>query len=118
MRQELRSSERFEVVRKLGVGGMGVVYEVVDRQRQARVALKLLQQEDSEAIERFKREFRVLQDLEHPNLVRLLELVVEGDAWAFTMELVDGCDIITWVCGAGARDVAYDNTLPGRGEAA
>jgi serine/threonine protein kinase len=95
-------SSRFEVVRRIGQGGMGVVYEVYDRERGARVALKTIRTAIPNALWRFKREFRSLADLDHPNLVRLLELVVEGDRWCFTMELVDGVDLLAWVRREGA----------------
>jgi hypothetical protein len=81
---------RFSIVRQLGVGGIGTVYEAFDRERNTRVALKVLRRVSSDAILRFKREFRSLQGLHHPNLVRLGELVVDGDQWSFTMELLEG----------------------------
>ena len=68
------STTRFELVRCLGRGGMGVVYEAVDRARGARVALKTIHHFTAEGLLRFKNELRALQDLQHPNLVRLDEL--------------------------------------------
>src|SRR5262249_605408 len=46
--------ERFEIVRRLGAGGMGVVYEAIDRERGGRVALKTLRQLDAGLLYRFK----------------------------------------------------------------
>jgi eukaryotic-like serine/threonine-protein kinase len=83
-------ANRFEVQRKLGAGGMGQVYAVFDRLRQARVAAKLLGRLTPQAIGLIKREFRVASDLVHPHLVRLHELTCDGDLWFFTMELVEG----------------------------
>ncbi|HEY2510116.1 MAG TPA: serine/threonine-protein kinase, partial [Polyangiaceae bacterium] len=91
------AAKRFKVMRRLGEGGMGSVYEGLDQETKERIALKVLRSASPEGIVRFKREFRSLQDLHHPNLVRLGELVSEGTEWFFTMELVQGEDFVSWV---------------------
>ncbi len=99
-----KGTDRFEVIRCLGAGGMGVVYEVVDRQRDARVALKFLQQAAPEALFAFKQEFRTLADISHPNLVGLYELFSDREQWFFTMELVeDGVDLQSFILGETPR---------------
>ncbi len=60
---------RFELVRELGRGAMGTVYEAIDRETGGRVALKALTSTDVDVLAHFKREFRELQDIDHPNLV-------------------------------------------------
>lgn len=81
---------RFELVRSLGEGGYGAVYEAYDRELQMRVALKQLSRVGADALLRFKREFRALADMRHPNVVRLYELFEEDGSWFFTMELLEG----------------------------
>ena len=88
---------RFEVRGTLGAGGAGVVYRAFDRQLQREVAIKLLRQASGRDLYRFKREFRALADIVHPNLVALHELHATGGDWYFTMELVEGVSFIDWV---------------------
>ncbi len=91
---DFRGTERFEILRRIGEGGMGVVYEALDRERQEKVALKILLRVSPSAIYRIKKEFRALADVSHPNLVRLHELVYAQDRWFFTMELIHGVNFL------------------------
>src|ERR1044072_9886692 len=88
---------RFEVRGTLGAGGAGVVYRAYDHQLGREVALKLLRQASGRDLYRFKREFRALADIAHPNLVALHELHAADGDWYFTMELVEGVSWIDWV---------------------
>ena len=81
-------TDRFAVRRRLGAGGMGVVYEVHDGARDQVVALKTLLHTNPAEIYHLKHEFRALADIAHRNLVSLYELVVDGPRAFFTMELV------------------------------
>ncbi|MEP7120388.1 MAG: AAA family ATPase [Byssovorax sp.] len=96
-------SRRFQIVRVLGQGGMGVVYEARDRERDATVALKMLRSIGAQARVRLKREFRALQGIHHPNLVSLGELFEEEGEVFFTMELVQGEDFIEHVRPSAPR---------------
>src|SRR5450432_1329260 len=89
--------DRFLLRRRLGEGGFGVVYEAEDLRDGGRVALKLLRYAEADWLYRFKREFRALQGLAHPNLVAQGELFGDNDQWFFTMELVDGVDFVDYV---------------------
>ncbi|HEV3030868.1 MAG TPA: AAA family ATPase [Polyangia bacterium] len=117
-----RGTARFRLVRFLGQGGMGLVYEAVDESHGAPVALKLLPFVSPDSLSRFKREFRAIADVHHPNLVRLGELVAEGAQWFFTMELVNGIDLASYVHGENVRSaptsigplpLATSVTMPG-----
>src|SRR6186713_330063 len=88
---------RFELSEHLGAGAMGVVYAAFDRQKKERVALKTLQNLDATSIQRLKREFRSLASVAHPNLVRLRELFADADEVFFTMELVEGMSLSSFL---------------------
>ncbi len=109
--------DRFTLLERLGAGSMGEVYRARDQERGADVALKRLRDLDAARLYRFKREFRALADVVHPNLVTLYELFATGEGWFFTMELIDGVDFRRWVVDGerGRRDepdtVAADPTM-------
>jgi serine/threonine protein kinase len=88
------AAKRFVLRRRIGEGAFGVVWEAYDRDRSARVALKSLMHSDASAVYLFKREFRALADIVHPNLVTLYELLTFGEQWFFTMEFVEGVDFL------------------------
>ena len=108
--QEFRGTERFQIERRLGAGGFGVVYRAFDRQTGRPVALKTLRDGNVEALYRLKREFRALADISHPNLVALYELLVHEDQWFFTMELVEGVNFLDYV--RGVRHPEPDSSEP------
>ncbi len=89
--------DRFAIVEAIGSGGMGVVYRARDGLLDQDVALKTLRGGTGRDLYRFKREFRSLADLSHPNLCQLHELHTTGDEWFFTMELVAGASFLDWV---------------------
>lgn len=95
--QGFTGTDRFQLRRRLGAGGMGVVYHVYDVDRQLDVALKLLLRLDADGIYKLKAEFRSLADVSHPNLISLFELVSSDNYWFFTMELIEGVDFLAHV---------------------
>ena len=82
--------ERFQILTEIGTGGFGIVYEAWDKERKGHVALKALNRMDFRSVDLFKREFRALADVTHPNLVSLYELFLIEPYWFLTMELVKG----------------------------
>jgi len=96
---------RYDVVGRLGRGGMGTVYEAIDRERGTKVALKTLSDANTAAGAWLKREFRVVADLAHENLAAVYELASERGVWFFTMEHVDGRSLTEWARDERAASV-------------
>src|SRR5262245_24334364 len=95
---------RYDVVGRLGQGGMGTVFEAVDRERGTHVALKTLSVADAAAGVRLKREFRAVADLAHPNLATVFELAAIDDLWFFAMERIEGVGFTRWARGPSSAD--------------
>jgi len=96
----------YELLRELGRGGMGAVYEAIHTRQGNRVALKTLPQVDGSRLYQFKREFRALADVNHPNLIGLHTLESDGCHWFFTMDLIDGVDFLSHVRPGGVLDLS------------
>ncbi|MCW8128817.1 MAG: serine/threonine protein kinase [Planctomycetota bacterium] len=85
-----------EIERKLGAGGMGVVYKARQANLERSVAIKVLPRalsEDPEFTLRFMREARALAALNHPNIVAVYDFGEEGGRYFFVMEFVDGTSL-------------------------
>ncbi|MCA9661451.1 MAG: serine/threonine protein kinase, partial [Myxococcales bacterium] len=99
--------DRFEIVRRLGAGAMGLVYEVTDPRTGGHLALKTVRTHNPRALALFKREFRSLARVTHPNLVSLYELGRDDNTFFFTMELIRGVTLLRYLWGS-------DEPPPGR----
>ncbi|MDA3960562.1 MAG: protein kinase [Planctomycetota bacterium] len=89
----------YRIIRSIGWGGMGIVYEAEDTRNGDRVALKLLRFSDPNGVSlrRFEQEAEATRKLDHPNIVGLREVGREGAYDFFTMDLVRGTDFTTWI---------------------
>ncbi len=87
-------ANRYEIIRTIGHGGMGDVYEGLDTQTGETVAIKLLKPEIVESqpnlLERFQREGQALRQLNHPNIVKMLAAVEEDGLHYIVMQYVAG----------------------------
>ncbi len=84
---------RYELVEKIGEGGMAVVYKGRDRLLNRYIAIKILRPEftkDAQFIESFNRESQAAAGLQHPNIVGVYDVGAEGSIHFIVMELVDG----------------------------
>jgi len=94
---ENASFDRYTIVAELGSGAFGKVYAARDGEGGQLVALKELSHLHPSALSRFKLEFRAVQGLDHPNLVRLDALLEYENRWLIAMELVEGEDLLDYV---------------------
>lgn len=84
---------QYELVERIGSGGMGEVWRAVDRSLEREVAVKLLRPELSavpELVERFRTEAVALAKLNHPNITSVYTIVRDGSSWYMVMEFVRG----------------------------
>src|SRR5437773_272145 len=85
---------RYRIVRQLGAGGMGTVYEAIDQRVSCAVALKqTLLGTNAEAREAFRREAALLANLRHASLPKVMDYFGEGDGEFLVMEYIAGHDL-------------------------
>src|SRR5579871_2682423 len=92
-RRDPTSVGRYDLVERIGKGGMGSVYRGRDRESGDVVAIKVLTADlgtNPKLYERFTREFQAASKLDHPNIVRALDLGLDGRKAYLVMEFVDG----------------------------
>src|SRR5450631_2579790 len=87
----------YRVVRTIGRGGMGEVYEVQHLRTMASLALKILLADSGvsrQALDRFRREAEITSNLNHPNIVRVFDFDSLGEGRPFlVMELLEGREL-------------------------
>ena len=103
-----RQIDQYEILSRIGVGGMGEVYLAQDTKLRRKVALKLVRagMDSAELVARFRHEERILAGLNHPNIAQLYGAGVTGDDVPFfAMEYVEGVRIDEY-CKAQALSTA------------
>jgi serine/threonine protein kinase len=108
---------RYQIIEELGKGGMGKVYKVLDKEVNAKVALKLIKPEiasDSKTIERFRNELKVARDIAHKNVCRMYDLGKKEGASYITMEYVPGEDLKSFIRRSGTLSVGKAVAIAGQ----
>jgi eukaryotic-like serine/threonine-protein kinase len=108
----IRNISHYEILDKLGAGGMGEVYRATDTKLGRTVAIKVLPEQfarDPERMARFRREAQVLASLNHPNIASIYGLEEVGDTRALVMELVEGPTLAERIA---QRAIPLEEALP------
>jgi tRNA A-37 threonylcarbamoyl transferase component Bud32 len=101
-------AERYELEEVVGHGGMSTVYKAHDSLLERNVALKVLHQqynEDEDFVERFKREARSVAQLQHPNIVTVIDRGEEDGRQYIVFEFIDGENLKELVVRKGRLDL-------------
>src|SRR4030088_2063819 len=85
--------DRYRIVRQLGRGGMGAVYEAIDQRLAITVALKETFSAEESMRRQFEREARLLAGMQHPALPRVSDHFVEGKRAFLVMQFIGGVDL-------------------------
>lgn len=107
---ELVKHSRYRILKSLGVGGMGEVYQAEHRRMERVVALKVINRDLTKnrlAVERFHKEVKAAARLSHPNIVTAYDADQAGDLHFLVMEYVEGTSLARLVEQGGQRPVAH-----------
>ncbi|SCH13144.1 Serine/threonine-protein kinase PrkC [uncultured Clostridium sp.] len=98
---------RYQIIRKIGDGGMAFVYEAKDKLLNRTVAVKVLRPEfvdDEDFLKKFKREAEAVASLSHPNIVNVYDVGEDGKVHYIVMEYIDGQNLKDIIKNEGTLD--------------
>ncbi|MCR5546312.1 MAG: Stk1 family PASTA domain-containing Ser/Thr kinase [Lachnospiraceae bacterium] len=105
-------ADRYEVIEKIGTGGMSDVYKALDHSLGREVALKVLKQEfneDASFVAKFRQEAQAAAGLEHANIVNIYDVGSENGMYYIVMEYVEGITLKTYISKKG--QLAYNEVI-------
>ncbi|MET0343466.1 MAG: AAA family ATPase [Polyangiales bacterium] len=94
---QFHGTPRFRIVSRIGVGGVGELYKAMDEVRGTFVALRTLRKVPHEASDSLQQDFLALKAVRNPSLVALGELDCVDALWFYTMEFVEGVELLDYV---------------------
>lgn len=101
-------SERYEIIDRVGTGGMADVYKARDQRLNRFVAIKILKQEysnDAKFVSKFRAEAQSVAGLSHPNIVNVYDVGEDDNLYYIVMELVEGITLKKFIEKKGRLDV-------------
>lgn len=101
--------ERYKIIKRIGEGGMAIVYEGFDIKANRIVAIKVLKDEianDSQSVKRFINESKAVAMMSHPNIVRIYDVSVKDNLKYIVMEHIDGITLKSYMSKKGALSLA------------
>ncbi len=104
LREGTYLQERYEIIERIGSGGMSDVYKARDRKLNRLVAVKVLKAEfcqDREFVRKFKMEAQAAAGLAHPNVVNVYDVIDEASLHYIVMELVEGITLKDFIARKG-----------------
>jgi predicted Ser/Thr protein kinase len=107
---ELRDHPRYQVIKQLGQGGMGVVYRAEHKMMERPVVIKVVSRalvDSPDAVERFNREVRAAAKLDHPNIVKAYDAEQAGGLQLLAMEYVEGLNLADVLDKKGPLPIAH-----------
>ena len=108
-------ADRYRIIRKLGEGGMGLVYLAEDTELNTKVAIKFIPPQlagNARAIKNLKKEAQTAMQLSHPNVVRLHDLHTDGHQKFLVMEYIEGKTLDDLMAEKEEGKLTLDELLP------
>ena len=101
-------AERYEIVSKIGTGGMADVYKAMDHKLNRFVAVKVLKpefREDATFVKKFRSEAQAAAGLTHPNIVNVFDVGDDGGVYYIVMELIEGITLKEYIAKKGKLSI-------------